>query len=88
MLKLLEPTLMFKGQDCKQFLEKHDNGLDMLVDFLEDPTIVLEDITRLQVSSFRNPFQEIDWLFTRIMGQASTTSIWPSNQVFEQEGHT
>jgi hypothetical protein len=75
MLKLLDPTLTFRGQDCKKFLEKHDNGLDILAKFLKDPTIVPEDITKLQVSSFRNPFQEIAWLFTRIMGQASTTSI-------------
>jgi hypothetical protein len=75
MLKLPEPTLTFIGQDYKQFLEKHDNGLDILVDFLEDPTTVPEDITRFQVSSFRNPFWEIAWLFTRITGQASMTSI-------------
>jgi hypothetical protein len=75
MLRLSEPTLTFRGQDCKQFLEKHDNGLDILAEFLEDPTTVPEDITKLQVSSFRNPFQEIAWLFTRITGQESTTSI-------------
>jgi hypothetical protein len=75
MLKLSEPTLTFRGQDCKQFLEKHDNGLDILAEFLEDPTTVPGDITKLQVSSFRNPFREIAWLFTRITGQASTTSI-------------
>jgi hypothetical protein len=75
MLKLLKPTLTFRGQDCKQFTEKNHNGLDILIDFLEDPTIVPEDITRLQVSSFRNSFREIAWLFTRITGQASTTSI-------------
>jgi hypothetical protein len=56
MLKLSEPTLTFRGQDCKQFLEKHDNELDILADFLEDQTTVPEDITKLQVSSFRNPF--------------------------------
>jgi hypothetical protein len=75
MLKLSEPTLTFRGQDCNQFLEKHDNGLDILDEFLEDLTTVFEDITRLQASSFRNPFQEIAWLFTRITGHASTTSI-------------
>jgi hypothetical protein len=68
MLKLSKPTLTFRGQDCKQFLEKHHNGLDILADFLEDPTTVPEDITRLQVSSFRNPFRKIAWLFTRITG--------------------
>jgi hypothetical protein len=75
MLRLSKPTLTFRGQDCKQFLEKHDNGLEILVEFLEDQTIVPEDITKLQVSSFRNPSQEIAWLFTRITGQESTTSI-------------
>jgi hypothetical protein len=66
MLKLLKPTLAFRGQDYKQFLEKHHNRLDILADFLEDPTTVPEDITRMQVISFRNPFWEISWLFTRI----------------------
>jgi hypothetical protein len=75
MLRLSEPTLTFRGEDCKEFLKNHDNGLDLLPEFLEDPTTVPEDITRLQVSSFRNPFREIAWLFTRITGQESTTSI-------------
>jgi hypothetical protein len=76
MLKLLEPTLTFRGQDCKQFLEKHImNGLDILAEFLEDPTKFPGDITKLQVSSFRNPFREMAWLFTRITRQASTASI-------------
>jgi hypothetical protein len=75
MLKLSKPTLTFRGQDYKKFLEKHDNGLDILAKFLEDMIAIPKDITKLQVSSFRNPFQEIAWLFTRIMGQASTASI-------------
>ena len=57
------------------FLRKHNNGLDLLPEFLEDPMAVPEDITSLQVCSFRNPFREIAWLFTRIMGQESTTTI-------------
>jgi hypothetical protein len=49
--------------------------MDILDEFLEDSTTVPEDITRSQVSSFRNPFWEIAWLFTRITRQASTSSI-------------
>jgi hypothetical protein len=75
MLRLSEPTLTFKGEDSKKFLRKHNNGLDLLPEFLEDPMAVPEDITNLQVSSFRNPFREIAWLFTRITGQESTTTI-------------
>jgi hypothetical protein len=52
MLKFSELTLTFREQDCKQFLEKHDNGLDILAEFLEDPKTGPEDITKLQVSSF------------------------------------
>jgi hypothetical protein len=59
MLRLSEPTLTFKGEDSKKFLKKHNNGLDLLLDFLEDSMVVPEDITSLQVSSFRNPFREI-----------------------------
>jgi hypothetical protein len=75
MLRLLEPTLTFKGEYSKKFLRKHNNGLDLLPEFLEDPMVVPKDITSLQVSSFKNPFQEISWLFTRITGKESTTTI-------------
>jgi hypothetical protein len=75
MLKLPEPTLTFKGEDCRDFLKKHDNGLDLLPEYLENPTTVPEDITRIQVDSFKNPFREITWLFTRLTGQESTTTI-------------
>jgi len=66
--------LTFKGEDCREFLKKHENGLDLLPEFLENPTVIPEDITRLQVSSFKNPFQEIVWL-TRITWQETTTKI-------------
>jgi hypothetical protein len=75
MLRLSEPTLMFRGEDYKQFLAKHNNRLDLLPHLMEDPILVPEDITSLQVSSFRNPFHEIAWFFTRITGQESTTTV-------------
>jgi hypothetical protein len=75
MLRLPDPMLTFKGEDCREFLKKHDNGLDLLPEFLENPTTVPGDMTRLQVSAFKNPFWEIAWLFTRITGQESTTNI-------------
>jgi hypothetical protein len=75
MLKLPEPTLTFKGEDCRDFLKKHDNDLDLLPEFLENPMAIPEDITRLQVNSFKNPFREIAWLFTRVTGQENTANI-------------
>jgi hypothetical protein len=46
MLRLLEPMLTFMSEDCKELLKKHENGLDQLPEFLENPTIIPEDIMR------------------------------------------
>jgi hypothetical protein len=75
MLKLHESTLIFKREDCIYFLKKHENGLHIFLEFLENLVSVLEDITMIQVESFKNPFREISWLFTRLTGQESTTTI-------------
>jgi hypothetical protein len=75
MLILSEPTFTFKGEDCRGFLKMHDNGLDLLHEFLENPMAIPEDITRLQVGSFKNPFWEIAWPFTRIARQETTANI-------------
>jgi hypothetical protein len=75
MLRLPEPTLTFKGEDCREFLKNNENGLDLLPKFLENPTVIPEDITRLQVGSFKNTFREIAWIFTRITRQETTTNI-------------
>jgi hypothetical protein len=75
MLKILEPTLTLKGEYCKDFLKKHDNGLDLLLEFLENPSTIPEYITELQVNFFKKPFWEISWLFTRVGGQENTTNI-------------
>jgi hypothetical protein len=76
MLKLPKTTLTFKGEDYNDFLKRHDNGLDLLPKFLDNPTNFQEDITRIQVDSFKNPFWEISWLFTRLRGQESIATIY------------
>jgi hypothetical protein len=40
MLKLLEPMLTFKGEDFRDFLKKHNNGLDLLPEYLENPVSI------------------------------------------------
>jgi hypothetical protein len=75
MLIFSKPTLTFRGKDYKKLLKIQDNGLDLLLEFLEDRTTGPGDITKLQVISFRNPFREIAWLFTRITGQESMKRI-------------
>jgi hypothetical protein len=46
-LKLPETTLIFKGEDYIDFLKKHNNGLDLLPEYLENPAFIPEDITRI-----------------------------------------
>jgi hypothetical protein len=75
MFMLLEPMLTFRGEDCRELLKNHDNGLDLLPEFLENPMTVPEDITRLQVVSFKNPFWEIAWIFMRIKRQETIAII-------------
>jgi hypothetical protein len=75
MLRLIEPMLTFKGEYCIELLKKHENGLDLLHELLDILMTFPEDITRLQVGSFKNPFQEIAWIFMRVTGQETTTNI-------------
>jgi hypothetical protein len=75
MLKLPEPTITFKGDEARNFLKEKNNGLELLQEYLEDPTTMPEDISRIQVSSLKNPYRELAWIFTRITGQESTTTI-------------
>jgi hypothetical protein len=76
MLKLLDLMLTFKGEDCRYFLKGHNNGLDLLPKYLENPASILEDITMIKVDSFKNPFHEIAWFFTRLTGQESIVTIY------------
>jgi hypothetical protein len=56
-------------------LKKHNNGLDLLPEYLENLASVLADIAIIHLDSFKNPYQEIAWLFTRLTGQENTASI-------------
>jgi hypothetical protein len=47
MLKLLESTLTFKGEYSRDFLKKHNNGLDLPPEYLENTASILEDITKI-----------------------------------------
>jgi hypothetical protein len=75
MLNLLEPTLTFKGENCRDFSKENENNVYLLHEFLDNPATIPKDITRLQVNSFKNPFRENSWLFTRVIGQESIANI-------------
>jgi hypothetical protein len=56
MLKLRELTITFKGEEARSFLKEKNNGLELLQEYLEDPSTMLEDISRIQVGSLKNPY--------------------------------
>jgi hypothetical protein len=75
MLKLPGSTLTFKGEDYRDLLKRHNNGLDLLPEYLENPMSIPKYITRIQVDPLKNPLWEIAWLFTRLTGQERTATI-------------
>jgi hypothetical protein len=75
MLKLLELNLVYKGEEARNFLKRKNNGIKLLQEYLHDPASMPKDISRIQVSSLKNPYKEISWLFTRIVGQYSMETI-------------
>jgi hypothetical protein len=68
MLRLPEKLLTFRGEDCRELFKRNENRIDLLPEFMENPEAVLEDIRRLEVGAFENPFQKIATIFTRITG--------------------
>jgi hypothetical protein len=58
MLKLPELTVTFKGDEARSFLKEKNNGLELLQEYLEDPSTMPEDISRIQVSLLKNPYEK------------------------------
>jgi hypothetical protein len=65
MLKLQETTLMYKGDEARNFLKGRNNGIKLLQEYLQDPAKIPQDLSKIQVISLKDPYREITWLFTR-----------------------
>jgi hypothetical protein len=57
MLKIPKPTITFKGEEDRQFLKERNYGLELLLEYLEDPAMMLEDLSNIQVGSLKNPYK-------------------------------
>jgi len=51
--------MVYKGEEARNFLKRKNNGLELLQEYLHDPMTMIEDISRIQVSSLKNPYKEI-----------------------------
>jgi hypothetical protein len=65
----------FKSVEAEDFLKTKNGGFELLQEYLEDPTIIPEDLSSIQVSSLKNPYREMAWLFARVTGQESMTTV-------------
>ena len=74
-MKFLEPNLVYKGGEARNFLKRRNNGIELLQEYFHDHVSMPEKISRIHVSSLKNPYKEIIWLFTRIVGQDSMETI-------------
>jgi hypothetical protein len=75
MLRLPEPMITFKGDEAKKLLKERNGGFELLQEYLEDPTMMPEDLSTIQVNLLRNPYREMAWLFSRVAGQESTAIV-------------
>jgi hypothetical protein len=64
-----------KGYEAKIFLKDRKNGLKLLQEYLEDPLALPKDISKIQVSSLKNIYCKVAWIFTRIIGQDSMETV-------------
>jgi hypothetical protein len=47
MLESPELTVKFKGDEARIFLKENNNGLEILEEYLEDPSTITEDISKI-----------------------------------------
>jgi len=75
MLKLSESNLSYKGEVARNLLKSKNNGIEIIQEYLHERASMPEDISIIQISSLKNTYKEIAWLFTWIASQDSTETI-------------
>jgi hypothetical protein len=66
-LRLPEPNNNFKGPEDDAFLKAHDEGANLLDNFLTDPSNDFANSSEIKVCSLKYPYKELAWLFYRII---------------------
>jgi hypothetical protein len=67
--------LTFKNFEADEFLKANNGGMELLEIFLINPTSDSRNSTQIEVCSFKYPYKEFAWLFTRIIGQESMAFV-------------
>jgi hypothetical protein len=66
--------MQFKGKEANEFLKQHKGGEIFLSNYLVDPNNNTS-ASKIEVRSFKHPYREFSWLFSRIIDLESTTSV-------------
>jgi hypothetical protein len=66
--------MQFKGEEANEFFKEHIGGEDLLEKYLIDPR-VNTNAAKIDVSSLKYSYKEFSWLFSRIIGLESMTSV-------------
>ena len=56
-------------------MKDRDDGWDLFPQYLQYPATMTGDISSIQVSQLRKPYQYMTWILARIVGQESTSTI-------------
>jgi hypothetical protein len=75
MLKLPETTITFKGDEARSFPKERNTRLELFQEYVEDPAMMPENLSNIQVTSLKNLYREIAWIFARVTGQDSIETI-------------
>jgi hypothetical protein len=59
LLKLPELTLTYKGEEAITFLKGRNNGIELLQEYLQDPTTMPQYLSKIQVSSLKYLYREL-----------------------------
>jgi len=56
-------------------MKRKTNGIKILQEYLKYPTSMSKYLSRIQFIYLKDPYKSITWLFTRAVGEDSTTTI-------------
>jgi hypothetical protein len=56
-LRFPEPSLVYKGEEARNFLKRKTNGIKILQQYLKYPTSMPKYLSRIQVSYLKYPYK-------------------------------
>jgi hypothetical protein len=74
-LRLLESTMTFKSSEANAFLKANHGGMKILDNLILKLLDYSKNSTHIELCSLKYPYKEFTWLFSRIIGKESMTTV-------------